>query len=273
MKKILLAFDGAHYSKGAFEFARRLNELQPVSLTGIFLPRVDFTREWAYAASGAPAFLPLIEDYNAGLEQESIQSFEQDCMRYGIPFRIHEKRIDFAMPELKKETRFADLLIVGSERFYENLGTAAPNEYLKMALHEAECPVILAPENFAFPESVVLSYDGSEDAAFAIRSFSYLFPEMRARNTVLVYASPRHDPEIPEMEYIKELSSGHFPNLSMHILEADPKKFFDTWISDIRNPILVCGSFGRSVLSEAFRTTFVSAVIKDHKIPIFIAHR
>ena len=39
MKKILIAFDGTHFSDGAFEFARRVNELQPILLTGVFLPQ------------------------------------------------------------------------------------------------------------------------------------------------------------------------------------------------------------------------------------------
>ena len=37
MKKVVIAFDGNHFSEGAFEFVRRLNELQPILLTGVFL--------------------------------------------------------------------------------------------------------------------------------------------------------------------------------------------------------------------------------------------
>jgi len=38
MKKIILVFDGIHYSKGAFDFARELNELSPVFITAVFVP-------------------------------------------------------------------------------------------------------------------------------------------------------------------------------------------------------------------------------------------
>jgi nucleotide-binding universal stress UspA family protein len=273
MKKILIAFDGIHYSKGAFEFARRLNELQPILLTGVFLPQVDFSNALSYAQGGAAAFIPLVEGYNAELVQQQVQIFEEACVRHQIEFRIHKERYDFAMPELKKETRFADLLLLGSEKFYGNLGTKTPNDYLRMALHEAECPVILAPEDFKFPESNVLSYDGSEDAAFAIKSFHCLFPELCDNKTILVYATEKRKAEIPEMDYMKELSARHFSNLTMQILEADPKKYFGTWINDIKNPILVCGSFGRSGISQTFKHSFISEVINDHKIPIFITHR
>jgi hypothetical protein len=39
MKKVILACDGSHFSEGAFEFARRLNELRPILLTGVFCHR------------------------------------------------------------------------------------------------------------------------------------------------------------------------------------------------------------------------------------------
>jgi hypothetical protein len=64
MKKIILAFDGTHFSEGAFEFARRLNELQPVLLTGVFLPQAEIANLWSYADGvgvGAAPFIPLIE--------------------------------------------------------------------------------------------------------------------------------------------------------------------------------------------------------------------
>lgn len=273
MKKVLIAFDGAHFSKGAFEFARRLNELQPILLTGVFLPQVDFSSTLSYAQGGASAFLPLVEGYNAEVVEQEVQAFEEACLRHHIEYRVHKDRYDFAMPELKKETRFADLLLLGSETFYANLGTETPNEYLRMALQDAECPVIIAPETFSFPESNVLSYDGSEDAAFAIKSFSCVFPALCDNKTILVYATEKPKPEIPDMEYIRELSARHFSDLTLHVLEADPRKYFDTWLSDIKNPILVCGSFGRSGMSLAFRRSFITEVINDHRIPIFITHR
>ncbi|HEY0608371.1 MAG TPA: universal stress protein [Chitinophaga sp.] len=272
MKKVLIAFDNGHFSKGAFEFARTMNEREPILLTGVFLPNLDYS-ELTFAYGGTMPVFPLIEGFDAAATEQQVHAFEEACVHHSIEYRIHKDRCDFALPELKKETRFADLLLLGSEKFYANIGTEAPNEYLRMALHEAECPVILAPEEFRFPKSNILAYDGSDDAAFAIKSFCSLFPGPSANTTILVYASAKDKPEIPDLEYIKELSARHFTDLRLHILEADPKAYFDTWVSDIVDPILVCGSFGRSGISQLFRHSFVSDVISDHRIPLFIAHR
>jgi hypothetical protein len=37
----------------------------------------------------------------------------------------------FALEELQKESRFADLMILSSELFYDNISKDQPNDYLK----------------------------------------------------------------------------------------------------------------------------------------------
>ena len=273
MNKILLAFDGSHFSEGAFEFARRINEKQSILLTGVFLPLVNYASLSSYAnASGSPIAMPLLEDDNSEAVQRNIQRFENLCKQNNIEYRVHRDFTDFALPGIKKETRFADLIILGSETFYQNAGTGEPNEYLKDALHVAESAVLIVPENFSFPESNVLAFDGSESSVYAIKQFSYLFPELSNNKTFLVYASEGNKP-FPDEGYMKELITAHFADVSIQKLDINPKKDFATWISERKSPILVSGSFGRAFVSELFKRSFVSDVLREHKIPVFITHR
>ena len=273
MKKVIVAFDGNHASGGAFEFARRMNEKEPILLIGVFIPQVDFSNDLIYAPVGPASFMPFSERYDPVLVAREISEFQEACVRHHIEFRVHNDHSDLAIQELKKETRFADLLILGSEKFYSNLGTDSPNEYLKLVLHDAECAVLLVPEKYKFPECNILSYDGSNDAIFAIKSFSCLFPQLCENKTTLVYASKKETSAIPDEDYIKELAARHFGDLTLQVLEADPKKYFETWINDFESPILVSGSFARSFISLVFRQSFTEDVINHHQIPVFIAHR
>ena len=111
MKKILLAFDGSHFSEGAFEFVRGLNELQRILLVGVFVPQIDYANLWSYAsAAGAPTYIPLLEDENSQAVQANIERFERLCTENNIEYSVHKDFLDFAIPELRNETRFADLL-------------------------------------------------------------------------------------------------------------------------------------------------------------------
>ena len=107
------------------------------------------------------------------------------------------------LPELKAETRFADVLIIGSEVFYENLGGKL-NEYLQDILHRSECPVVVVPEKYDFPKTNILCYDGSESSVYAIKQFAYLFPELTKHPTLLVYVHEDGKNEFPQQVNIEE---------------------------------------------------------------------
>lgn len=274
MKKVILAFEGTHFSDGAFEFANTLNRKEKILLTGIFLPQVILSNLWSYADSTAgPLMVPLMEDENAEVIQNNVKKFQQLCTQNNIDYCVHKDFFDFALPALKKETRFADLLILGSESFYKNIGSGQPNEYLKEAIHGAECPVILVPEKYAFPAANILAYDGSESSVFAIKQFAYLLPEFAQNPTLLVSVSGDKDQPIQDKSNIEELALRHFPDFSTTNLDIDSKEYFASWISEKKNSILVSGSFGRSSFAIMFRKSFSADVIAAHQVPVFITHK
>lgn len=274
MRKILLAFDNSNFSDGAFEFAKKLNEKNPILLTGVFLPHLQYANLWSYADGfGGPMYAPVIDGDESEVLEKNIRRFEDLCLKNAIEYRVRKDFINLALPELKKETRFADMLIIGGESFYENMGLGEPNTYLKEALHGVECSVLVVPEKYEFPTANILSYDGSEASVFSIRQFAYLLPEFSQNRTLLVYATDKPHRGIPDEPYIEELVSRHFSNLTVTKLDFDPKKNFATWISEKHQTIMVAGSFGRSAVSQLFKKSFITDIIKEHHVPIFISHR
>ena len=273
MKKVLIVFDGTHFPAGSFNFATELNKLQPILLTGVFLPQTDFANLWSYGSGGAgPMFVPLLETVDAGVIQRNIETFSKLCIKNNIEFRVHKDVMDFAIPELKKETRFADLLIVGTETFYANLGSFEQNEYLRDALSQSECPVLMVPEKAEAPVSIVLAYDGSKSSVYAIKQFAYLFPELTTLPVMLIYVSEKRN-EFPELINIEELAARHFSDLTFLKLELNPRKHFSNWMREKKGAMLVAGAYGRSGFSQLFKSSFASDVIDKHTLPVFIAHQ
>lgn len=274
MRKILLAFDNSNFSDGAFAFAKKLNETSPILLTGVFLPHLQYANLWSYADGfGGPMYAPIMDGHESEVLEKNMKRFEDLCLKNAIEYRIRKDFINLALPELKKETRFADLLLIGGESFYENMGLGEPNTYLKEALHGVECSVVVVPEKYIFPTANILSYDGSEASVFAIRQFAYLLPELTQNKTLLVYATDKPNRSIPNEPYIEELVSRHFSDLTVTKLDFDPKKNFATWISEKHESIMVAGSFGRSAVSQLFKKSFITDIIKEHHVPVFVSHR
>jgi len=270
MNKILLAFDGINVSKGAFEFSRRLNELQPILLTGSFLPQTDFSASWSYATGEGPVQIPTVEPSVSERVAENMLQFETACKKEGIDYRIHRHFHQLAVEQLLKETRFADLMILGSEVFFGGDAT-----FLTDVLHDTECPVIIVPEAFSFPEQLILAYDGSKSSVFAIRQFTCLFPHLCELPATLVYASSMRDKEaaLPEEDYIEELVARHFSQLEIRRLQLHSRNEFAGWLSGLSAPMLISGSFGRSLFSQEFKESFAEKVINYRLIPVFIAHK
>ncbi len=276
MKKILLAFDGIHFSEGAFEFVRRLNLLEPVMVTGAFLPQVDYANLWSYAEAAntvaGTSYVPLVEDEESEIIQKNIDHFISLCQKNDIQYRVHKDVFDFALPELRKETRFADVLILSGELFYRGVMDGHQYDYLKQAVHNSECPVMIVPEQYAFPNNNILAYDGTAESVFAIKQFAYIFPELAKNSTLLVFAEELGK-KFPSQEQITELVTRHYKDLSFYKLEMNARRYFSTWIRDREGALLISGSFSRSGVSELFKQSFVASIIKDHKVPVFIAHK
>jgi hypothetical protein len=275
MKKILLAFDGSNFSEGAFEFARRLNDIEPVLVTGVFMPQVDYANLWSYAsAAGAGAgFIPLLEEEDADVVQKNILHFEDLCQKNGIAYRVHRDFYSFALPELKKESRFTDVIILSGELFYKGVIESNQFDYLRDALHAAECPVLIVPEHYQFPDNNILSYDGTAESVYAIKQFAYIFPELTSNPTLLVYAEDEENKEFPSKQQIVELTTQHYKDLTFYRLEVSSKKYFSKWINERKGPVLISGAFSRSIFSQLFKKSFVTEIIREHTIPVFIAHR
>src|SRR4051812_42445649 len=91
MKKVVLAFDGLHFPEGAFAFIRYLHHLQPLMVTGSFVPLIDFSNLWSYAEGVSGNMdIPLLEDENAEKENQMIVDFESRCRNANIPCKVHK---------------------------------------------------------------------------------------------------------------------------------------------------------------------------------------
>lgn len=275
MKKILMAIDGANFSKGAIEFAKTLNEKNRIALTGVFIPKKDYARLWNYAGEGIGStyFIPLIEDVDADEIKAAISKFEKECLNNDIEFKVHKDYDNSSIATLIKESRFADLLILGSETFYKDYRVNRPSEYLVETLKDIECPAIIVPEQYTFPKCNIIAYDGSKSCMYAIKQFAYLFPELSNNKTLIVYSKEDDKHDIPDQILIEEFAVKHFKDLTIFKNNAAPDSYFNNLFLERKNALLISGAYGRTGIGSIFHKSFLSELIQDHSIPVFVANR
>ncbi|NBO50206.1 MAG: hypothetical protein EBU80_10905, partial [Chitinophagia bacterium] len=110
------------------------------------------------------------------------------------------------------------------------------------------------------------------DSVFAIKQFTYLFPQFYNWETKLITLEEEGD-EFPHQDLIEELATKHFANLTLEMITDETRKSFHTWIKSHKDYLLVSGAFGRSELSNLFSKSFLSDIITDHSLTVFVAHK
>ena len=109
----------------------------------------------ASAAGAGVGFIPLLEEEDADIVQKNILQFEDLCQKNGIAYRVHKDFYSFALPELKRESRFADVIILSGELFYKGVIESNQFDYLRDAMHAAESPVLIpCPNITSFPITI-----------------------------------------------------------------------------------------------------------------------
>jgi hypothetical protein len=276
MKKILVVFSSYHYSDAVLKWLVRMNDQTPILATGIFLPASAFASIFSYAAaanaSGETGYFPAPDKDEKEEISSQMQQFEKDCLANGISFRLHPGRMNLTMPDISVESRFSDLMLISGESFFIREKGEDRTAHIHDLAKAAECPLLIIPEHFIFPSSVILAYDGSPNSVFAIRQFAYILREFTVLPTLLMNAGqndPGHD--IPFKDEAIELITSHFNDLTLQKIDLDPGKFFGEWIDNRKGSILVSGSLGRSKLSQLFNKSFIEDVILAHHIPVFTA--
>ena len=264
MKKVLITFTGGTFSQGAFEFAKKLNQLSPLLLTGFFLPEVETPLFELHPVGASPDEVVI---------ENNIERFISLCEQNKIAYKVHTGSFALSMPQLINETRFADLYIASSENFYHSFETEDNSYYLRKALHEAECPLLIVPEHCEFPENVIFTYDGSGSSTFAIKQFSYLLPELCRHEISVVFADENGHSELPHHIKLEELCNAHFPDTKYLKLGHTQRGLIFNWLERHEKSIVVTGAGSRSDFAEVFKKSFGKEVIELHKLPVFIAHR
>lgn len=272
MKQVLIVGAGHQFPQGPFTFLQTMIENERVHVKGLFFRPVDYS---ALAAAGASnnikPFLELEDNEREVIARHKAQ-FTRNCEQHHIPYSLHEKDSEWDKDLLIKESRFADLILISGECFYAETDNHQPNQYLRQALHDAECPVLVIPEYFTSIQHVFMAYDGSRESIYAIKQFCYLFPYFVDLPTEFVYIHEDANHAIPELENLRQFTRLKFDYLNYAKLQFNAADHFAAWISGKKNVLLVAGSFGRSKLSYMGKRSFAQEVIHNHEFPVFVAH-
>lgn len=277
MKKILLAIDAEHMDTEVIHFACNIARLTHSTLTGIFLSNYKEEVQMINMVIG----MPYVENVVIGnlpdtiLQQKQaahIQQFEKTCAVKGVRCQVYCNNSNNPARSIIDESRFADLVILQATMSFEKKLEEVPTGFVKEVLAEAECPVLVAPLSLADIEEVVFAYDGSPSAVFAIKQFTYLFPELTDKRAIVLQVNKDETLPVTEKEKLGKLLRMHYSGIGFHVLQGKPSDELFGYLLGKQNTIVVMGAFGRGWLSGLFKPATADLLLKTLNLPFFITH-
>jgi len=278
MKKFLAVFDGFNMSKSTLDYAILLTQVANAHLVGVFLD------EFIYRSYNVVETMKTYKKYDEKIKEldvkdkekrdASVLQFQKACSKSGIPFSIHRDK-GFAINELKRESMFADLMVINEFESFSIYRQELPTRFMKDLLGDVQCPVLVVPNKFRQVDKIVLLYDGGPSSLYAIKMFSYIFGDFMDVPvevlTVKVYNQEKS--RVPDNKLMKEYIIRHFPNAIYTVVKGIPEEQIAGHLRNHKeNELVVLGAYRRSEFSRLFKASMADILMKEVDTPLFIAH-
>lgn len=276
MKKIVLPFNGGSLKPGLIKFGCSIVSLSQSPLTGIFLNSsaktlpADSRSYFAETGKGVLQKEPVQMD-----AEQCVRFFIDACMKHGVKANVllrgRLQGKNAPVEEVLYESRFADVLILDPEISFQQQRESAPSSLAKEVLTAAECPVILAPAVFDGIDEIALCYDGGRSSVYAIKQFTYLFPELHSKKLTVLEVCEEGDC-FTEKEKIRNWLNSYYPQTDFKLLSGAPEDQLLQYFLLRKNVFIVMGAYGRNFISSLFRRSSADLVMRVVDLPLFIAH-
>ena len=258
MEKILLAIDAMNPDKNSRDFACYLGRLTKSKITGVFLENFIELN-------------PFEHEHRSMLIEKNIALFKEACISEEVCTTIHH---DHGLPAkaLVKESRYADIIVVASGTSFSKKNEGALTEFIVDVLKKTECAVIIVPEPFNKIDEIVFAYDGSASSLFAIKQFTYLFPEFYNKKATILQVNKKGVWEDRYKHKFSEWLKDHYIHLAFEAHKEEGVNSLSDCILKKKNTFIVLGAYGRNQLSLFFNPSHADFLIKMIAQPIFVAH-
>jgi nucleotide-binding universal stress UspA family protein len=264
MKKVLVIFTAQSFGDHVLKFATGMAKQHNWLLSGVFLDDTPPTVQYPFPNDLSFTAAPVSEKEvveNEQLVLDNIQVFKNYCAAASVQC---EEVKDIGYEQLTTYSAEASLMIIDARiRF---------NRYsLTDLLTNASCPVCLVSTAAAEPQHIILAYDGSKSAKYAIEKFITVFPKLDHLPAFLVSINPELE-LLEHKEFINQTLPDRFKNYTLKFLRGKVKEEMDNFVKQYPAAMVVMGAFGRSGLSRLFHPSLANELLAETEATVFIAH-
>ncbi len=266
MQRIVVLTDSHRYVKGVYEFAEYISALTNSEITGVLIDPGHLS-EAEYTGKECCGKCTLKNQTADRCEPAMTKNAD---IKLPASFNFHRSlnwlnttASLFSAEQIIEESRFADLLLIPS-KFTKQTDQKAQDFFLKI-MKEAECPVVIASENFETVDELVFSYDGTEAAAYAIKQFTYLFPQLSETKAIFLLSDKKNEFNTIDHRKIGDYLKAHYSAVGFQQGTGE----LDSILTGKKNTLVVTGSHSQANASE----DIANHTIQKINYSLFISQR
>ncbi|MEP6713701.1 MAG: universal stress protein [Ferruginibacter sp.] len=270
MKKILIILNLSHTPPQLIKTAVKIAKESDSFLEAIFLndtasPNFSYPFPNDMYLTGEHASVKKRSEESMELMLSIAAEFRDECEIEEIQFNMEIDRT-VSVAHLITLSRFADLVIADSK--------SDSDEYnLRDLLADAHCPLMLVSKNAAPFQKIFVAYDGTASSMYALKMFSYIFPEYKNYPVHFFQIANADTGTIQHLDEIKSWASKHFSNIKFKLITGTVKNELVEYIrQNSEKIILVMGAYSGSAIARLFLKSTAELVINETSASLFITH-
>jgi hypothetical protein len=277
MKNIIAAFDGLKYAISTQEYAINIAKQTNTHLVGVFMDDPTYNSFKINEVVAEKSFsldkIKKLEAVDKATRYESASYFERACEHAKLEFSLHHDH-KIALQELKQESIYADLILIGANETLTHYEEKPPTRFVRDLLSDTQCPILIVPHKFKAIEKIILLYDGEPSSVYAIKMFSYLLPQLKHLSTEVISVKNLDDTmHLPNNKLMKEFMKRHYPKAKYIIMKGWAEEEIIAYLKlQEENTLIVLGAYRRGAVSRWFRESMADILMRNLKLPLFIAH-
>ncbi|MEL7487376.1 MAG: universal stress protein [Pseudomonadota bacterium] len=175
--------------------------------------------------------------------------------------------------DFSKRARVADLAVIAKTGAD---ATLSETEMFEDLVFQSGRPVLITPSNksgFAFPEQIIVAWDGGREAARAVAGALPILREARLVSVVSVGEIRAGSESAERAAAHLKLHGVHATSVSLDVAKgADAEQAFLTHAIEDKMELIVMGAYSHSRWREVIWGGFTRELLRQSEIPLLMAH-
>lgn len=276
LRTILVGLDGTAFSDSAVELGIRWARRYDGLLVGLGIIDEPAIRRPQAVPAGASQFKRDADDAHVADARRRVEQFLDRFVNRCAEAQISAKELeDVGTPweRIVLEAQRYDLIMLGKETHFRFETQSEPCDTLDKVLHHAPRPVVVVPEKIEEGQAVVIGFDGSLQAARAVKAFASMGPVDLGPVHVVTIGSDKVELAQIANRAVEFLGS-HDIQAKSHVIQSRKNTsdvLLETSVA-LDAALVVLGAYGKPLLKEFFLGSVTRKIVHDTTVPLFLYH-